>query len=998
MPSQSTYRVFHPFRLDPENQQLWRGEEEIILRRKTFEVLRYLVDHPAQLITKAMLLDAVWPGVVVSDSMPANCVAELRKALNDDARTPRIIETVHRRGYRFIAQLNSNAPGGEVTRQSSRVTKRPKSIVGRETELAQLQRYFSRVLAGQRLILFVTGEAGIGKTTFIEEFLNSIAEEGTTLVARGQCVEHYGSGEPYMPVLEALSRLSRGAGGAQVIEVLNRFAPTWLMQMPELLTREERARLQNETQGITQQRMLREMTQALDALSAETPIVLLLEDLHWSDFSTLELISAIARRSEPSRILIFGTYRPVEILASDHPLRPMKQELELHHHCEELRLKPLSEENVVDYLARRLARDGSREFRTLASIIHARTDGNPLFIVNMIDYLLDDAGLVVNSREVSEAEWAETLRVHRLDALRSIRQMIERNLERLRPEEQAVLEGASVAGAEFSAAAVAAALERPQNEIEAYFTRLSRREQFVTEQGPIVWPDGTVAAGFRFHHALYQEVLYRRLPAGHQVQLHRLIAARAEAGYGERAAEVATELANHYRRANDRHKAIRYFHLAGQRAIARAAMIEAERHFADALELLAELPDDVERDRRELELQLAIGPALLAVKGWAAPETERAYTRARELCDRLGDAPELAPALFGMYAMCLVRGEVSSAIALAEQLMQRADVVEDSGLALYARIARGVASYFMGDFPSALKDLEASLSIYDPERHRTLILRYGFDASVWCLCYTAATQWRLGYPDQALKRIDDALASAKKSSHPLNLAQAELFASIVRQFRREAQVVADTSQSLIDRSVEHGITDWLDWAGCLHGWASAALGDHEGGIVQLREKLASLGAKGARVWRPYFLYLLAEACMEADRVDDGLSALTDALTAAAKHDEREHESQIHRLKGELLLRQRNSNHTEAHQCFELAIKVARKQSAKSFELRATVSLARLLAKQGDRNEARAKLSAIYDWFTEGFATPDLKEAKALLDQLGDEPGRLRPPDSSPNCA
>ncbi|MBV8774803.1 MAG: AAA family ATPase [Deltaproteobacteria bacterium] len=227
--------------------------------------------------------------------------------------------------------------------------------------------------------------------------------------------------------------------------------------MPELLTREERARLQGETQGITQQRMLREITQALEVLAAESPLVLLLEDLHWSDFSTLALISTIARRSEPARLLIIGTYRPVEILARDHPLRTMKQELELHRNCEELRLKLLSEPDIQDYLAMRLKGDAPRQFGALAPVIHARTDGNPLFMVNMVDYLLADAGLLVGSRQISRAEWDEMVRTHRLDALRTIRHMIERNLELLKPEEQAILEAASVAGAEFSAASVAAA-------------------------------------------------------------------------------------------------------------------------------------------------------------------------------------------------------------------------------------------------------------------------------------------------------------------------------------------------------------------------------------------------------------------------------------------------------------------------------------------------------------------------------------------------------------
>jgi predicted ATPase len=564
--------------------QLWRGDQEIGLRRKTFDVLLYLVDHPGQLVTKGALLDAIWAEVSVSDSMPANCVVELRKALDDQARTPRFIETVHGRGYRFVAKVTTAAPA-ETIRKPQSVPKSPKLImVGREDELAQLRSWYSHVLEGQRRVVFVAGEAGIGKTTFVQAFLDSVAEEGTGRLGRGQCVEQYGAGEPYMPVLEALSRLGLEPGGERVIELLRKFAPTWLAQMPSLLDDTDNQRLQTAAQGVTQQRMLREMAQALEALAAEAPLVLLLEDLHWGDFSTLELISATARRSEPARLLIVGTYRPVE-LANNHPLRTMKQELELHRYCEESRLKLLNEEGVAGYLAKRFSSNGSRRFDSLAPVIHERTDGNPLFMVNVVDYLVD-AGLLSN--EASVAKSAETLRADRFDAPRSIRQMIERNLERLKPEEQTVLEGASVAGAEFSAAAVA--LERPQTEVEACCTRLSRHEQFVTGQGPIAWPDGTVAAGFRFDHALYQEVLYSRLPAGHRVQLHRLIAVREETGYGERAAEVATELAHHYCCAYDRNKAIQYFQLAGERAAARGAVVEAEGHYRRALELLGELP------------------------------------------------------------------------------------------------------------------------------------------------------------------------------------------------------------------------------------------------------------------------------------------------------------------------------------------------------------------------------------------------------------------------
>jgi DNA-binding winged helix-turn-helix (wHTH) protein len=295
------HRFFPPYRLDPANAQLWRDEEEISLRPKTFDVLRYLVDHPGLLVTKGRILDVVWPGVAVSDTMPATCIAELRRALGDDAKTPRFIETVHRRGYRFIAPVTT-ATASQARRKASSESNGPKPIiVGRDEELSQLRRWYSQVLEGRRQIVFVAGEAGIGKTTFVQAFIDSIAHGGAAHIGRGQCVEQYGAGEPYMPIFEALSRLSHEPLGDTLVDILHKFAPTWLAQMPELLTSEERSRLQAETQGITQQRMLREMMQALEAIAAELPLVLVIEDLHWSDFSTLGLISAIAaKRTGPA--------------------------------------------------------------------------------------------------------------------------------------------------------------------------------------------------------------------------------------------------------------------------------------------------------------------------------------------------------------------------------------------------------------------------------------------------------------------------------------------------------------------------------------------------------------------------------------------------------------------------------------------------------------------------------------------------------------------------
>jgi DNA-binding winged helix-turn-helix (wHTH) protein len=418
--------VFSPFRLDPINEQLWREGEEIMLRRKTFEVLRYLVEHPGRLVTKAALLDAVWKEIVVSDSLPAVCVGELRKALGDEPKTPQFIETVHGRGYRFIAKVTIAAPDLVVRPPS--VPPGPASIVvGRDAELTRVRSWYAEMLAARRQVLFVAGEAGIGKTTFVRAFLEPINKENITQIGRGQCIEQNGSGEPYMPILEALTRLAHRSGGERSVGLLKKFAPSWMVQLPTLLIADERRQLQSEQQGVTQQRMLREMAHALEALAAESPLVLVFEDLHWSDFSTLELISAVARRTEPARLMIIGTYRPVEMLATEHPLRPLKAELELHRQCNELRLKLLSEEDVAAYLAKRFVDDETWQLlNSVAPVIHSRTEGNPLFMVNVVDYLVEQGSL---------------LDAVKIDAPNTIQQMIECNLERLRPEEQRALGG-----------------------------------------------------------------------------------------------------------------------------------------------------------------------------------------------------------------------------------------------------------------------------------------------------------------------------------------------------------------------------------------------------------------------------------------------------------------------------------------------------------------------------------------------------------------------------
>ena len=964
------HRFFPPFHLDRVNAQLWRVEEEISLRRKTFDVLLYLVDHAGQLVTKAALLDAIWSEVSVSDSMPAICVAELRKALGDEAKIPRFIETVYGRGSRFVAKVTSAAPM-VATRQPPVLIRAPKPIVvGRADELARLQSWYSDVLEGQRRVIFVTGEAGIGKTTFVQTFLDSVQQEGTARVGRGQCVEQYGGGEPYMPVLEALSRLGREPGGESVVGLLNRFAPTWLAQMPELLAPEERGRLQDQNQGVTQQRMLREMTQALEALAAQAPLVLLLEDLHWSDCSTLELISAIARRSEAARLLVVGTYRPMETLAHEHPLRTMKQELELHRNCEELRLKPLSEEDVAGYLAKRFSSNGSRQSDSLAAAIHERTDGNPLFMINVVDYLVD-AGLLASSHEARTAESSEILVADSIAVPRSVRQMIERNLERLKPEEQAVLEAASVAGAEFSAAAVAAALERPQDQVEAYCARLSRREQFFVEKNAIAWPDGTVAAGFGFRHAMYQEVLYGLLPPGHRIELHRLIAAREEAGYGERTSEVATELANHYSLGNNKNKAIHYLRLAGERAFARGAAVEAEGHYRRALELLSELPQASERDRLELALQMALGDVLWTSKSWSHPDANRAYARALELAEKLEEAPQTAVVLRALLVSALGRAQFALARGLGERMLVAAENSRDRASLYTAHALLGETLVMHGQYLDANRHLELARCYREESNSGELAwIEVDADASA------AVAALLLGFPERARQMMREVLrrADARQDSYAVGLTH--FWGGIFCGLIRDRQGALEHAQALRRLTARHPV--WASFADLFTGEALTAQGNSLEGMDYLRKAFATCKEVGHTKFLTFAKLGETEFLADQGRLDDALALVSDVLSDAEEFAQLK--SPALRRRADLLA-QSSADASEVAMAYRAAIDCARGQDAKFHELQASTSYARWLNSQGRSVEAQSLLAEIYGWFTEGFDTPALSEAKDLLDEL-----------------
>jgi len=528
--AEKSFLTFVGYAVDVQNEQLWRGEQLLRLTNKAFAVLRYLVEHPGQLVTKDALFAAIWPESIVSETTLTNCIGELRRALGDNPKQPQFIETVQRRGYRFLSAVTTHSSlesrvqsleseGQQVAPTLQTLDPRRQTLdaplVGREAELAQLHSLFAKAVNGERQLVFVTGEAGIGKTALIETFVQRLVsrvqsqddeqqrakskEQGAKrnpsspaprpqlltpgmVLGWGQCIEQYGAGEAYLPVLEALGRLGRGPYKAFLLSVLQQYAPTWLAQLPSLLSSVELETVQRRIQGATRERMLREIADAFDALSAEHPLVFVLEDLHWSDPSTVELLTMLARRRELTRLFVVGTYRAAELAVTNHPLKTVKHELVARGHANEVALSFLSPAAVRTYVSQRLAEQETAD--ALADFVYQRTEGQPLFMVQVTEYVAHQLSVAVftavNARDLVIPQ--------------GLRELIEAQLGRLTEDEQHVLAVGSVMGAEFTAASVAAGMAVAEATIEAVCERLARRGQFIEERGARTWPDGTVRA------------------------------------------------------------------------------------------------------------------------------------------------------------------------------------------------------------------------------------------------------------------------------------------------------------------------------------------------------------------------------------------------------------------------------------------------------------------------------------------------------------------------
>jgi DNA-binding winged helix-turn-helix (wHTH) protein len=976
----STSIYFPPFQLDLRAGELRRDGKPIPLRPKTFAVLCHLAERPGELLTKQALLDAVWKGVAVTEDVVRLSAGEVRVALGDSRAAPRFIQTVPRHGYRFIAKMTTGPEAatshGPETPASAAPSSHPREayvedvfstgawVVGREQERGEIQAWLRAALSGRRQIGFVNGEAGIGKTTLVDTFLLDLTRNlGEELrVARGQCVEQYGGGAPYLPLLEAIAALRR-RGGDAIESRLRLHAPGWVLRATEgsSPTKESTGAPTADTHEHT----LQMLAATLDALAERTPLVLVLEDLHWIDYSTLDLLSVLARRRDPARLLVLCTLRPADAIVRGHPVSSVARELLRKGLAREIRLGGLPEAALALHLAARFP--GTKLPDELLPLLVERSDGNPFLAVALVDHLLASETLV--QRDAGwELRGGETLRTEIPEGLRAV---IEPRLERLTADERFVLEAASVAGQEFAAHVVAAiapeASELADVEaVEEVCDGLARRQDILRETGEAVWPDGTTSARYAFRHVLYQQVIDQRLTPSLRRRLHQRIGERIEAGHAGRTAEVAGALAAHFERSRDTERAIRYHQEAGAHAGSRLAYREVGLHLRAALDLLGSRPEAPARFRAEMPLLLQLGWILVAIHSWGNEHAFDAFARLRELAGRLDDTSMQLRAMEALRSMHTMRAEYATSRALCEETMAFAARLGDGAATGTAHVDLAAALMHLGELESAHDHGLRGRELTDERSIQGIAARV----------MLAGTFANLGAVARSKEMQQEAMACAAKLDLPYYSAFAAMHAAGSALHLRDTPAARRLAEETLRLASERGFSVPRIYALMLLGGCDVGDGRVEEGRASVRAGFADFLASGERTSTTNWQALLVRCHLACGDVASANEILDAAFAFVAETGERLLEHELHRLRGECLLAggATRDEKTRAAAEFERAIAIAAERKASLFELRAAASLFRVRGKS-----ARDRLVRVVARFDGENDCADAHIARALLE-------------------
>jgi class 3 adenylate cyclase/predicted ATPase len=854
-------------------------------------------------------------------------------------------------------------------------------LVGREQEVGLLLDRWEQAKEGRGQVVLLSGEPGIGKSRLAYTLREYLGAEGS-LLFEARCSPYHQHSALY-PLIEVLQRtlvFTRQDTGEEKVGKLERALALYYMQeslplFTALLSLPTPPQYPSFTLTPQKQkeRTLQALLQLLLAQAERQVTVSVWEDLHWADPSSLEFLSLLIEQIPTTKLLLVLTFRP----EFTPPWKPRS-------HISQLVLNRLGKRQVEVMIAK--VAENTDLPAAVIEQIRLKTDGVPLFVEELTKSVVESVGSIgsVGATHASPSPLAIPA---------TLQEALLARLDRLSSARQVAQLGATL-GREFSHELVQAVTPLSEADLHTALAKLVEAE--------ILYQRGIgEQARYFFKHVLIQDTAYQSLLKSTRQQYHQQIAQVLEERFPDIKDNQPELLAHHYTEANLIEQAIPYWQQAGEHAVQRSAYMEAINHFTKELELLKALPDTPERVRQELTLQLALSDALLPVKGHAAPEVGKAYTRARELYQRLGETPQLFPVLFRLFVFYFNRAELHTARELAEQLMRLAQSAHDPYLLSLAHMPLGCVSYWLGELVSARTHFEQAIALYDPQQHTRSAVAMYYDPRWLCRSYASLALWGLGYSDRGRKRSSEAVALAEGLSHPLTLAETLFFAAKFHSLCREEQGAQERAEAAITLATEQGFPYFFTTGRVVQGWVLVEQGQEEAGIAQMRQGLAAWLATGAELSRPHYLALMAEAYGKVRQIEEGLKIVAEALALVDNREERVYEAELYRLKGTLTLQKEFKVQSsefqvpgpqsltpntqaavqEAEGYFLKAIDISRKQQAKSWELRASTSLARLWQSQGKKAEAHKLLAEVYNWFTEGLDTKDLQEAKALLEEL-----------------
>jgi class 3 adenylate cyclase/predicted ATPase len=866
-------------------------------------------------------------------------------------------------------------------------------LVGRDEEIGLLRRRWEQSKEGLGQVVLITGEAGIGKSSLVEVIRVQVAQEGLSRITYRCSPYHRNSAlYPVITHLERLLRFDRADRAEVKLTKLEQTLQRYSLPLEEVVPLFAALLSVPLSQGrypalaLSPQQQKQQTQDALVAWLLEEaehqPVLVLWEDLHWADPSTLELLGLVIEQTPTAAMLHVLTFRPEFV----PPWPP-------HSHMTPLTLNRL-ERRQVEALVTQLAK-GKTLPAEMVEYIVAKTDGVPLFVEELTKTLLESTLL----QEAAD-RYVLTGPLSNVAIPATLQDSLMARLDRL-PAVREVAQLGAVLGREFAYEMLRTLGVMEEPILQDGLAQLVNAE--------LLYQRGRLPrAKYIFKHALVQDAAYQSLLRRTRQQYHKQVAQMLVTHFPEVVETGPEVVAYHYTEAGCPAQAVTYWQRAGQRAVERSAHVEAIAHFSKGLELLKTLPDTPERTQQELLLHVALGNSLFTVKGYGAPEVERVYSQARELCQHVGDTPQIFPVLRGFLLFYLVRGHLQTAQELAEQLLSRAEHQTEVAPQMFGHYSLGIVLFHRGVLGDAAQHFKQAIAAYDLQQHRRLAPVYGTDLGAGARGVGALPLWLLGYPDRALAQSQEALTLAQELAHPFSMVVALDFAARLHQFCQEDQAAHDRATGGTALATQQGFALYVAWGTVSQGWALTRQEQRAAGIAKMREGIEAAVATGAELFRSYFLALLAEACGAEGQTEEGLRLLADAQDMVARTGEGFYEAELYRLKGTLTLqskaglgqvqdrskiKSRKSKtpkpksqipdpQPEAEVYFLKAIEIARHQQAKSLELRAAVSLSRLWQQQGKRAEALALLAPIYGWFTEGFDTADLQEARALLEELG----------------